>query len=291
MTLRQSSLFLLTLLVCDSRSFADEFKRTAVLNPDSSEVYIAAHRGGYEADFADRAPENSVANIQNCHDKGYQLYETDIQRTRDGHFVMVHDPTINRETTGTGIVAEMDLADLKQLFKKYRDGTVSEERVATLGEFLREGKNRTIFKADLKPGVSAHFEELMQIVVKHNAMKGMIFRVPYQEADLFAQYLANGVPYTRDLLMFKTNSKKQIDDIKARFNPPTIQVNVTKSNPADPDTLELIRYATSLGMLVEAHAEGTRDDWAKLVDAGVRMFHTGKPSKVKAFLQSNDRKR
>tara|TARA_R110002096_G_scaffold147671_3_gene307605 strand:- start:2841 stop:3713 length:873 start_codon:yes stop_codon:yes gene_type:complete len=287
MTLRRSSILLLALVVCVSRGSAAEIRRTTVLNLHSTEVYIAAHRGGYETDLADRAPENSVANIQNCQAKGYQLYETDIQRTKDGQFVMVHDSTIDRETTGTGKVAEMEWAELKQYRKKYRDGTVSEERVATLEEFLTEGKNRTIFKADLKPGVSAHFEELMQLVAKHNARKGILFRVPYQEADLFAQYQANGAPGLGELLMFKTHSKKQIDDIVARFNPTTVQVHVTKSNPADPKTLELIRYATSLGMLVETHAEGTHDDWAKLVDAGVRMFHTNKPSKVKEFLQSN----
>ncbi len=99
---------------------------------DSSSVLVAAHRGGYETDSADGAPENSVANIRNSSSKGYQLYETDIQRTKDGHFVIMHDVTIDRETTGSGKASEMDLAELKQLHKRFRDGSVSEERVATL---------------------------------------------------------------------------------------------------------------------------------------------------------------
>ncbi len=37
------------------------------------------------------------------------------------------------------------------------------------------------------------------------------------------------------------------------------------------------------GMLVEAHAEGTENDWQKLVQAGVPMCHANKPAKMKAF--------
>ena len=253
-------------------------------NPSSTIILIAAHRGGYDNDKADQAPENSVANIQNCESKGYDLYETDIQRTKDGHFVIMHDPTIDRETTGMGSTKDKNLAELKRLHKKFRDGSVSKERIATLEEFLQQGKERTVFKADLKPGVSEHFNEIMQLVVKHDALDGIIFRVPYRYADLFARYKADGVPYAKSLLMFRVSTKGQVDDIKARFDPLTIQINVSKSDPANRKTLELIQYAATRGLLVQAHAEGKSGDWAKLIEAGVRMVHTSSPSKVKAFL-------
>ncbi len=280
-------LFLISIPVfsCSSYLVAESSESEKSI-PDSSSVLIAAHRGGYETDIADGAPENSVANIRNSSSKSYQLYETDIQRTRDGHFVMIHDATIDRETTGSGKASEMDLGELRQLYRRFRDGSVSEERVATLDEFLKEGKGQTVFKADLKPGVSAYFEEIMQVVVAHEAMDGIIFRVPYEEAGLFAIYRASGVPFSKGLLMFKTHSKKQIDDIKARFESSAIQVDVSKSDPTNPKTLELIRYAAGLGMLVETHAEGSPDDWAQLVDAGVGMFHTKTPGEVKEFLRS-----
>tara|TARA_R110002049_G_scaffold182485_2_gene350337 strand:- start:70993 stop:71982 length:990 start_codon:yes stop_codon:yes gene_type:complete len=251
----------------------------------STKVRIAAHRGGYKNDKSDNAPENSVANIDNCQRQGFDIYETDIQRTRDGYFVIVHDATIDRETTGTGPASQLDLDDLKNLFKRFRDRTVSEHRVATLDEFLVAGKGRVVFKADLKPGVNQFFDEIMAIVVRHDAMDGIIFRVPYRDADLFADYRAKGVPITRDQLMFMVSDQKQVDDIRKRFDPSTIQVNVNKNNPTNPRTLRLIRYATHQGLLVETHAEGTEQDWQKLVHAGVRIFHTGQPAKMQAFLR------
>jgi len=259
-----------------------------MLNSSSKTILIAAHRGGYKNDKADQAPENSVSNILICENKGYDLYETDIQHTKDGCFVIIHDSTIDSETTGTGTTGNMTLAELKLLYKRYRDGSVSKERVATLENFLQQGKGHTIFKADLKPGVSKYFREIMQLVIKHNALEGVIFRVPYQKADLFAQYKADGVPYSRSLLMFMVSTKAQIDDIKTRFDPLWIQINLDKSDPANHKTLELIQYATSQGLLVQTHAEGETEDWAKLIKAGVRMFHTGNPSKVKIFLLNQE---
>lgn len=254
-------------------------------NANPTDILIAAHRGGYESDKADHAPENSVANIRVSQRKGFAIYETDIQRTADGHFVIVHDPTIDRELTGTGAASDHTLVELKQMHKRYRDGSVSPRHVATLEEFLREGKTRTVFKADLKPGVSAHFPAIMRRVNALAAQDGIIFRVPYHEADLFAQYHRDAIFTSSAQLMFKVSSRAEIDDIKSRFNPQWIQVDLAKTEPTTPAALDLIRYATSQGILVETHAEGDAEDWAKLVRAGVRMFHTNHPTELQNFLR------
>ena len=274
------------LLAIESHVSAEKPHESMLADLSSSEVAIAAHRGGYETDKADQAPENSVANIRNCQRKGYKLFETDIQRTRDGHFVIMHDETIDRETNGHGMVKDMTLAELKRLRKRYRDGSVSSETVATLDEFLVESAGKVIFKADLKPGVSEYFEQIMQVVVQRNAIDRIIFRVPYAEADRFARLRSEGVSYARHLLMFKVANKKQIDDVKQRFDPLTIQVNLNKSDPTNPRTLDLIRYAVSKHLIVETHAEGKAEDWTRHIQAGVRMFHTNKPAKMKSHLQN-----
>lgn len=274
--------------VSDQAASADSPSSQNGIDAANSVVQIAAHRGGYRTDKADDAPENAVANIRNCQSKGYQVYETDVQRTKDGHFVVVHDATLDRETTGSGPTNQIDLIELKTLRKRFRDGSVSKHRVATLREFLVEGRNRVVFKADLKPGVNQYFKEIMAVVIDCDAMAGITFRVPYRDVDLFESYRSNGVPYDRRLLMFMVSNKKQVDDINRRFAPAFVQVNLAKDDPTKPETLELIRYATEKGIRVETHAEGTEDDWRKLVLAGVRMFHTSKPARMDAFLRTSD---
>ncbi len=259
---------------------------TRLRDRSSVHVIVAAHRGGWENDKADQAPENSIANIKNCESKGYELFETDIRRTKDGVFVVFHDPTLERETNGQGSVEEMTLVQLKKVHKKYRDGSVSKEKVATFEEFLKAGHGRVAFKVDLKPGVSKHFDELMKLVIRFDAVDDVIFRPTYKEADLLARYRAQGGFYAKHLFMFRVSSKKQIDDIKKRFDSTTIQINVKKMNPANEITLDLIRYATAKGFVVQTHAEGGEKDWGKLVEAGVRIFHTNTPSRVQKFLKT-----
>lgn len=259
---------------------------SSLLDSPSSNIFIAAHRGGYENDKVDKAPENSLANIQNCKRYGYQFFETDIQRTKDGHFVIMHDATIERETSGVGTVGEMALQELKALRKRYRDGSLSSERVATLEEFLQHSRGVVVLKADLKPGVSEYFAEILKLVADQDALDGIVFRVPYREANLFEQYQKKGVSMPESTLMFKVSSKKQIDDIKARFNCSTIEIVLNKMAPTNQRTLDLIRYATSRGFVVETHAEGGEDDWRNLIEAGVRIFHARAPSKLKNLLQN-----
>jgi len=255
-----------------------------LLDPSSSKVFIAAHRGGYENDVKDKAPENSFVNIKNCQSKGYEIFETDIQRTKDGHFVMVHDQTIRRETSGEGTVSDMTLLELKSLHKRYRDRSLSRVRVATLPEFLDGGKGRTVFKADMKRGVSTHFAELMKLVTVHDALDGIIFRVPYREVDLYQKFREQGVVLAKHTLMFQVSSRAQIDDIKARFNSSTIEIELDEADPASEAAIDLIRYAADEGFVVETHADGEEDDWVKLIKAGVRIFHTKAPLKLKKML-------
>lgn len=41
--------------------------------------------------------------------------EIDLQMTKDGYLVAMHDETLNRTTNGTGLVKEHTLEELKQL--------------------------------------------------------------------------------------------------------------------------------------------------------------------------------
>jgi glycerophosphoryl diester phosphodiesterase len=95
---------------------------------------IIAHRG----DSANR-PENTIAACKQAICVGADVIEVDVQLSKDGHVLVMHDVTVNRTTDGTGSVREMTLADIKKLSagmpKKF--GTqYKDERVPTLGELL-----------------------------------------------------------------------------------------------------------------------------------------------------------
>lgn len=98
----------------------------------SAQISVAAHRGG-----ALLWPENSLLAFESAVKLGADYLELDVHLSRDGEVVVIHDPTLDRTTTGTGPVRERTLAELRTLALKDRDGAATRERVPTLDEVVQ----------------------------------------------------------------------------------------------------------------------------------------------------------
>jgi glycerophosphoryl diester phosphodiesterase len=107
---------------------------------------VIAHRG----DSAHR-PENTLASFASALELGAELVELDIQLTADGHVVVVHDPTLERTTTGQGAVSAHTLAEIRALSAGYPErfgSAFASERVPTLAEVLHllRGRARALLE-------------------------------------------------------------------------------------------------------------------------------------------------
>lgn len=93
---------------------------------------IAAHRGGYAL-----TPENTLAAFHSC-PAASDFVEFDVRTSADGQFVVIHDETVDRTTSGTGRVDRLTLAQLKELDagSKYSSAFAG-ERIPTLPEALQ----------------------------------------------------------------------------------------------------------------------------------------------------------
>jgi glycerophosphoryl diester phosphodiesterase len=112
-------------------------------------LLVIAHRG----DSAHR-PENTLAAFERALEVGIDVIELDVQLTADGHVVVIHDPTVDRTTSGSGRVREMSLASIRSLSAGYPARFGSEyasERVPTLGEALGFLKGRARVMIEIKP--------------------------------------------------------------------------------------------------------------------------------------------
>ncbi|MCU9613821.1 glycerophosphodiester phosphodiesterase [Caldibacillus lycopersici] len=93
---------------------------------------IFAHRGSSSSH-----PENTMISFMEANKAGADGIELDVQLTKDGEIVIIHDDKVDRTTNGKGFVKDLTLAEIKQLnaghhFKK---GTF-EDTIPTLQEFL-----------------------------------------------------------------------------------------------------------------------------------------------------------
>ena len=78
---------------------------------------IVAHRGA-----AGLWPENSLLAFNRALAAGYRVIEIDVQGTRDGDLVVIHDLTVDRTSDGTGSVRELSTAQLGRLNLRGTDG-------------------------------------------------------------------------------------------------------------------------------------------------------------------------
>lgn len=74
-----------------------------------------AHRGGSLL-----APENTLPAFERGVACGADALELDIQTTREGEIVVIHDVSVDRTTDGTGPVASYTLDELRRLDAGYR---------------------------------------------------------------------------------------------------------------------------------------------------------------------------
>ncbi len=98
----------------------------------SAVTKCCAHRGDNR-----NAPENTLPAIALAVEKQVQQIEFDVQRTIDGHLVIMHDATVDRTTNGSGKVEQLTFEQIRALdagswFSDEFTGT----RVPTLEEVL-----------------------------------------------------------------------------------------------------------------------------------------------------------
>lgn len=131
-----------------------------------------AHRGG-----ALLAPENTVEAFASGLSFGADALELDIQTTREGEIVVIHDPTLERTTNGAGPVSALTLAELQQLDAGYHfspDGGAifpfrgTGVRVPTLRAVL-ERFPATRLNIDLKQSSAAREERLWALIQEYAA--------------------------------------------------------------------------------------------------------------------------
>ena len=106
--------------------------------PMKSDVDVIAHRGG-----GNEGPENTIAGLEIARKAGAFGSEIDIQRTRDGHYIINHDSSFKRVTGVSRKPEEMTLKEVKNL-------SVDGEPVATIEEMLMASKGSMVLFIELK---------------------------------------------------------------------------------------------------------------------------------------------
>ncbi|MBQ3376081.1 MAG: glycerophosphoryl diester phosphodiesterase membrane domain-containing protein [Erysipelotrichaceae bacterium] len=126
---------------------------------------IISHRAG-----GNEGAENTVSGLKTAIELGAYGSEIDIQRTKDGYYIVNHDSTFERLTGNKSKPEELTLAEVKALRIKTADG--KEEPVATFEEMLDASKGHIILFVELK-GATAD-KKMVDDAVRMIKERGMV---------------------------------------------------------------------------------------------------------------------
>jgi glycerophosphoryl diester phosphodiesterase len=158
--------------------------------------FASAHRGGPRKGF----PENCIATFENTLSHYPVTLEIDPRFTKDGQIVLMHDPTLDRTTNGTGKVIDHTLAELKKLRLKDTEGNLTDFSIPTLDEALEWAKGKTILVIDAK---DVPVDVRAGKVVEHHA-EGSAIIIAYSIADIQQCY-----EVSKDIVMEVMTSKQE----------------------------------------------------------------------------------
>ena len=147
-----------------------------------------AHRGHSIA-----YPENTLEAYRKAIKLGVEMIECDVNISRDGTLVMMHDPTLDRTTTGTGRVSASTWEDIQQLdaggkFKPEFAGA----KVPSAEETLLLYKEAGILSCFEVKGADGDESDrialgLVDLFLKHDMLEKAFLSSYYHESLLLAQ--------------------------------------------------------------------------------------------------------
>ena len=110
---------------------------------------VWAHRGA-----SAYAPENTLEAFLLAAEQGADGVELDVQLTKDGEMVVVHDEEIDRVSDGSGFVKDYTLAELKTLNFNKTHPEYQDVKIPTLHEVYEALKPTGMtINVELKTGI------------------------------------------------------------------------------------------------------------------------------------------
>lgn len=229
---------------------------------------VFAHRGasGY-------APENTLDAFMLAIEQGADGIELDVQLSKDGVPVVIHDETVDRVTEEKGFVKDFTLQELKAMvvlrekFPKFRDA-----HIPTLREVLDAVRPSGIaVNIELKTGIYWYpeIEKKVAAIVEETGMKD---RVIYSSFNHYSvQKMKSIVPDAETAYLF-SDVILHVDEYAAKSGVDGLYPAVYHVKMAE----FLSEYLVS-GLKTRVWTVNDRADMKRLIEAGVTAVITNYP--------------
>lgn len=155
---------------------------------------VIAHRG-----YSGKYPENTMLAFKKAVEAGCDEIELDVQLTKDGKVVVIHDETIDRVTNGSGLVRDYTLEELQ----KFHAGSIFGDQygfvnIPSFEEYCQWAAGQTVTtNIELKTGVF-YYEELEEKtieIIRKYGLEGKVMFSSFNPLSLIeAKRIAPEIP-------------------------------------------------------------------------------------------------
>ncbi|EIT86214.1 GlpQ [Fictibacillus macauensis ZFHKF-1] len=260
----------------------------AAKHMSTSHITNVAHRGasGY-------APEHTMLSYELGDVMHGDYVEIDLQMTKDGKLIAMHDETVNRTTNGSGRVKDLTLADIKKLDagswfnKQYPERARSVYvglRVPTLSEIFKKlGPTKKYYietkSPDVYPGME---EELLRLMNKYHISKETTLIQSFSKESLLKVKRLDPDVKLVQLLSYKKTAvmtDEQLAELKTYAM--GIGPNFTYL------TKEYVQKVRTAGLAIHPYTVNEVADMTRLIEWGVTGMFTNYPNRLHSVLQAN----
>ena len=270
-------------------------------HPTDDYVVLVAHRGDWR-----NAPENSIQAIKNCLDMGVEIVEIDVRMSKDQHLVVLHDTTLDRTTTGTGLVNDWPLDSLQTLNLKNGANIKTGHKIPTLEAALELIKDKPILLNLDKVG--NHLPQTFELLKKTGTLRQCIFKGnesiqlmkrkfgAIMDSIIYMPMIwpGNYTFYDRDTIIPPTEYAKEFINT---IDPIAFEVIYSKENSPTFDAIQVIKehdIPVWVNTLWAELCAGHHDDaaihdpdgsWGWVIENGANIIQTDRPGALIAYLE------
>jgi glycerophosphoryl diester phosphodiesterase len=270
-----------------------ESRLERLAHPKTGDIIVIAHRACWK-----KTAENSLAAIRACLAMGADGVEFDVRHSKDGVAVIMHDPTVDRMTTGHGRVDELTLAELKHLRLRSGAGgpgaSITSETIPTLKEYLTTAKGKLWLVFDVKDHTQ---EESFEIAKAVGVESQAIFFYECRNDDLLNHIKSFWDRSVIFPISFEKDGKLSKSISSCRSNPENL-IHTKWSNPgfleeAGQD-IQTRNERVWIATMFPEDVAGLNDDvalknpdkvWGEMIKHGANMIMTNEPKALLDFLR------
>lgn len=262
------------------------------LNPNK--IVNVAHRGA-----SGHAPEHTMPAYELGQQMKGDYIEIDLQMTKDGELIALHDETLDRTTNGTGNVKDYTLAEIKQLdagswfnekYPQYAKPEYAGLQVPTLQEVIETfGTGARYYIETKSPEVYPGMEEKLVEILKEYKLTGQ--NVPSSKV-IVQSFSADSLKMVHEIdptiplvqLLWYDQPATLTDEELEEYKSYSIGLGMNH-NKIDEAYVQKVRES---GLLIHPYTVNEKTDMEKLLDWGVTGMFTNFPDRLEEVLKKRN---